>query len=427
MATLCKNCAAPLVFDPATQRVVCRSCGSSFTAEEVESVAKAFAEDKHAVDANEVYGIKDEEDDLSFDEIKEEFIDCYIYTCSSCGGEIIINGTDVSTKCIYCGSATVIFDRISKSKAPEFIMPFQITKEKAVELIQKRFSKGLFIPKAVKHFELSAVHGIYVPYWLVDARHAEATMYSARFKKNRYSYETRYFGRSGHIVVQNLPVDGSQMLSPKITQRLEPFDFSDLKNFDEDYLLGFYSNTSDITNVQLDEIVAKRCHEEFDFEAKKTFGGSDKRIAGTRQMQMINRDVRYAMLPVWFVTYKYRGFSNTVLVNGQTGKVVCGAPWNEKLFWFLTVMLSIVLAALYFCVLKFWLLPGHFGSTRASSSYRSMNDSSQSDLRNFILATIVLLTITLFTTGYRILSKAVKQLRLSQSASLFFFTKKRQE
>ena len=204
MATLCKNCAAPLVFDPATQRVVCRSCGSSFTAEEVESAAKAFSEDKHAVDANEVYGLNGEkEDDLSFDEIKEEFIDCYIYTCSSCGGEIIINGTDTSTQCIYCGSPNVVFDRISKEKAPEFIVPFQITKEKAMELIKERFSKGLFIPKEVKNFEPSAVNGIYIPYWLIDARHAEANMYSARFKKDRYRYETRYFGRSGNIMIQN--------------------------------------------------------------------------------------------------------------------------------------------------------------------------------------------------------------------------------
>lgn len=425
MATLCKNCAAPLVFDPATQRVVCRSCGSSWTAEEVESEAKAYSEDKKAVDAADVYGVMSEEDEILGNDVKEEFIDCYIYTCSSCGGEITINGTEVSTKCIYCGSPSVVFSRISKEKAPEFIMPFQITKEKAVELIREQFSKGLFIPKEVKNFEPNAVHGIYVPYWLVDARHAEANMYSARFKKDRYSYETRYFGRAGSIIVQNLPVDGSQMLSPKITQRLEPFDFSDMKNFDEDYLLGFYSNTSDITNVQLEEIVAKRCHEEFDFEAMKTFGGSSKRLAGTRQLDLIDRDVRYAMLPVWFVTYKYKGFQNTVLVNGQTGKVVCGAPWNEKLFWFLTVMLAIVLSVALIAALRFWIVPGLFADPhpRRYSTY----NSSRRDPRAYIFGIMVVLTIALFTIGYRFLSKAIKQLRLSQSASLFFFAKKRQE
>ena len=234
------------------------------------------------------------------------------------------------------------------------------------------------------------------------------------------------FGRSGNIIVQNLPVDGSQMLSPKITQRLEPFDFSDMKNFDEDYLLGFYSNTSDITNVQLDEIVAKRCHEEFNNEAMKTFGGSGKRLAGTRQLDLIDRDVRYAMLPVWFVTYKYRGFQNTVLVNGQTGKVVCGAPWNEKLFWFFTVMLAIILSVLFIAALRFWIVPAFFSDPyEYSRSYRY--NSSRRDPRTIVLALMVVLTIALFTVGYRFLSKAVKQLRLSQSASLFFFTKKRQE
>ena len=56
MATLCKNCAAPLVFDPLTQKVVCRSCGSSWDAEEVESREKELLREKHAESAVDVYG-----------------------------------------------------------------------------------------------------------------------------------------------------------------------------------------------------------------------------------------------------------------------------------------------------------------------------------------------------------------------------------
>ena len=118
MATLCKNCGSPVVFDPAKQKVVCQTCGASWDADEIESSSKAFTEDQHAVSMDQVYG-----------SAEKEFMDCYIYTCSSCGGEIIINGSEASTKCIYCGSSSVVFDRISKEKSPECILPFSITKE----------------------------------------------------------------------------------------------------------------------------------------------------------------------------------------------------------------------------------------------------------------------------------------------------------
>ena len=90
MATLCKNCGAPVIFDPKTQKVVCTVCGGAWEAEEIEATDKGFEEKNRAVSMNDVYG-----------NTSKEFMDCYIYTCGSCGGEIVINGSEISTKCIY--------------------------------------------------------------------------------------------------------------------------------------------------------------------------------------------------------------------------------------------------------------------------------------------------------------------------------------
>ena len=40
MAATCKNCARPVRFDPATQKVVCDFCGGSFVPEEIEEYGK---------------------------------------------------------------------------------------------------------------------------------------------------------------------------------------------------------------------------------------------------------------------------------------------------------------------------------------------------------------------------------------------------
>ena len=71
MATLCKNCAHALVFDPRTQKLVCNSCGSTFAPEEIESEAKEYRQDLKAETAEQVYGTAE-----------EKYMDCYVYTCA---------------------------------------------------------------------------------------------------------------------------------------------------------------------------------------------------------------------------------------------------------------------------------------------------------------------------------------------------------
>ena len=78
MATLCKNCNHALVFDPAIQKMHCMYCGSAFLAEEVESEAKKFRENERVLTRGEVYGD---------DEVIEDFLEGYVYTCSECGDD----------------------------------------------------------------------------------------------------------------------------------------------------------------------------------------------------------------------------------------------------------------------------------------------------------------------------------------------------
>ena len=412
MATLCKNCATPLVFDPKTQKVVCPACGGAWDAEEVESTEKKFAQDKRAVSVDEVYGVDDS--------LANEYFDCYIYTCGSCGGEIAINGTEVSTQCIYCGSSSVVFDRISKEKSPEFIIPFKITKEEAVDLIKKEFSHGIFIPKEVKAFKPDAVRGIYIPYWIANAFHVEADVISGEVSSGKHRV-TKYWGRSGKMAISNLPVDASVMLSDESSQRLEPFDFSDLKLFDEDYLLGFYSNVSDITNEDLQTTVHKRASEAFHEQVMKPIHASSKQVRYMRASTIIDQDVRYAMLPVWFVTYNFNGRHNTIMVNGQTGKVVCGVPWNEKAFKSAVATLSTILTILLAAFFRFSIVPAIFEAQAHRSSSSSRNNNPI-----MLIFYCIFFGIGIFAVGYTIYKKVTRQLMLTQSNSIFNFMKKRQ-
>ncbi|MBR3057968.1 MAG: hypothetical protein IKG93_08365 [Clostridiales bacterium] len=409
MATLCKNCASPLVFDPLSQKVVCKNCGSAWDAEEVESEEKKYKTEQ-PIAMEDIMGVDDS--------LKNEFFDCYVYTCSSCGGEININGSEVSTKCIYCGSSSVVFSRISKEKAPEFIIPFSVSKEQAVDSIKARFKRGLFIPKEIKDFQPTDVRGIYIPFWLVNAYHVQADVLSSEVQSGKYSH-TNYYKRSGKMAVSNLPVDGSLMLSDESSQRLEPFDISELKLFDEDYLLGFYSNVSDIRVGDLREAVEKRVSEAFREQEFQELPGTNKKTKLSSSRTLIDQDLRYVFMPVWFVTYNYEGKHNTIMVNGQTGKVVCGVPWNEKAFKSLVAGLAAVFAFFTTIFYRYAILPTFISLMRSHS--RNSGKSSGT------LITMVIFGVCgIFGYGVSLYKKVKKQLKLSQADSIFNFVKKRQ-
>ena len=131
--------------------------------------------------------------------------------------------------------------------------------------------------------------------------------------------------------VKNLPIDASKMVSDESTARLEPFSMSLLKPFDEDYLAGFYSNVTDITYSDLRSSALTRAKEYFEDEAIHDCVVENPKIIRSNPSIKLNNDLIYAMLPAWFISFKYKKKHHTILINGDTGKVVCGIPWNKIL------------------------------------------------------------------------------------------------
>ena len=409
MATLCKNCYYPLVFDPDSQKLVCGACGSSFRAEEVEAEAKRFREDLKARSMQSVYGTDE-----------KEYLDCYVYSCSECGGEIIINGSEASTTCVYCGNPNVVFSRIAKQMCPEFVMPFSISREKALDIVHKKLNKGFFIPKEIKNFSADCIRGIYIPYWIVNAEYTDAVVVSGRVKSGKSS-TTRYFGRAGRMNIKNLPLDASTALSDESSSKLEPFDLTKLVPFDEDYLAGFYSNVSDVTYSDVRVAAFARAKEYFNEQAIDSVRASSKKIVSSFPSMNLDNNMVYVMLPAWFITFNYQGKHNTILVNGDTGKVVCGLPWDRKKFYICLAAIGIVATVLLFFVFK-GMLPAFLDMSRTSSRHSSSSDGSGGKLIIYIIAGIV----ALFSSGIAKVKRVLKNIHLTQDKDIFNFTKKRQ-
>ena len=405
MITRCRNCTGPLNFDPKRQMLVCENCGGTFTPGDYGVSEKELLWDTKVESLSDIYGTD-----------APDYMDSYVYICKSCGGEIIINGTEASTKCLYCGNTAVVFSRIAKQKRPGFILPFKLTSDDAVKAVHEQFDKGILIPESIRNFKPDDVRGIYIPYWIVNCKHKGSVVVSGTVSRGKRT-STVYFGRAGKMNLTGLPLDASRMLSDDSSSRLEPYDLNEMTSFDEDYLLGFYSNISDITYWNLKSAASKRADEYFnELVLKSVHDAGSLSIYSESHMTAVNfSNMKYALLPAWFVTYTHNGIHNTVVVNGQTGKVVCGVPWNKKFFFFMMAAAGVLLTGLFFLILRF-LLPYLIDFKSGKSTTSSFE----------FLAAIAAGTIALFSYGIARIKKVIKSIGLTQDVSIFNFAGRRQ-
>ena len=384
MAVVCSNCAGKLIFNPATQRLECATCGSSFRPEDVE--------DKNA-------------------DLQSKYYDTRVYVCSHCGAEVITSDTESSTFCVYCGNPAIVFNRIAKEYRPDGLVPFQVTKEEAVRYIKLRFLRNPIIPKEIKSKCVPEnLRGIYIPYWIVNADYTEADYIKGEVKRGK-STETRYYSRAGEVQFKNIPIDGSNILNDDISRKLEPFYLEDAKDFDEDYLNGFYSNTSDLNYFDLRASTAYRCHKLFEDEVVKTVKARNIKIMDSIYHVDVQDDPIYMMMPVWFFTFKYDNKPYTVLVNGQTGKVVGTMPWQKKKIY--SIAISVFVLTLALCAFLSW------------ASINKLLGMSSFYAQGF--AALFTMSSIFFAKGFTGIRRILKNLKLTQSEAIFKFVRKRQE
>ena len=386
MAVICKSCAGRLIFNPASQKLECKACGNSYRPEDVE----------------DIYASRD-----------SKYYDTRVYTCGHCGAEVITSDTESSTFCVYCGNPAIVFSRISREYKPDGLIPFKITKEEAIGNITKKFLKNPIVPKEIAaKCKPENLRGIYVPYWVINADFSEADYISGEVKRGKQTY-TKYYSRACETRIRNLPIDGSRILSDDTSLKLEPFYLEDSKDFDEDYLNGFYSNTSDLRYYDLRKSAAERCHKLVAEEVVKSIPRNNRnvKIRDSFYWIDIDDDPIYMMMPVWFFTFMYKGKPYTILVNGQTGKVVGTMPWNNSRVWAIAIAIFVLITA--FISYFFIAAPNGW-----------IDDVGQVYI--YAMATLIAFTMVVFTKGLTGLRRIFKNLRLTQSEGIFNYVKKRQ-
>lgn len=335
-----------------------------------------------------------------------EMMEGNIYTCTSCGAELFINGVETATYCAYCGQPTVVFSRVSEELRPERIIPFSIQKEQAVAVIRDKLSHGFFVPKAIRNFEVERVRGIYIPYFLFDAHYYDYQKLRGVVKYEGSS-RNESFIREAECEFRNLTCDASKMLNDETSQRLEPYDLNGLRPFEIGYLSGFYADRYDMNERTLKNVVRVRCKELFDNEMKMDTMAENVRILSS-QPKFELKKAQYVLLPAWFMTFRYKNEPYTILVNGQTAKVVGAVPFAKDKLAAVFVAIAVV-ATLLFSFLGMILFNQYV------------------DMDGRLLVMAVMGIITVYSTGIASFASVMKNIKLTKAKKTASFVKERQD
>lgn len=307
----CPNCAANIFFNEKIGKLVCGACGGLY---EPETLAPSGRfENRDISEAGEE------------EENKQEFI------CDSCGAALVTDYNTAATFCGFCGSPTLIKKRLSKSFRPDLIIPFKVSKEEAIENFRAWAKTNKGIPKEfVSDATLSKITGYYVPFWLIDADCHAAVGGSGKIVEKGV-VANFFIDRDVKFQVRKVPFDGCKKISNLLMEAIEPFDYSELRPYNDMYLPGFYAQRYDQSALDMLDIIKIR----IDMYA----AGAVKHFT-TREYQEVdvsstgsyadNFSQLYALLPVWFLNVKYKGINYGIAVNGQTGEASGNLPIKKS-------------------------------------------------------------------------------------------------
>lgn len=208
----CPNCDGELIFDPASGAYKCEYCGSKFTQEELDAMKPAEEQEKPAssMDGSQA----SENTDVTQEEKKTEE-EAVIYTCPSCGAQIVTDATTAATFCYYCHNPVVLSGRLSGNYMPNKVIPFAIDRKEAEKRFMEYVGRKKFVPKAFfNKKQIDKLSGVYFPFWIYDTRmngnlSAEATRVRVWRSGDEEYTETKFYEveRGGDVSLSNLELN----------------------------------------------------------------------------------------------------------------------------------------------------------------------------------------------------------------------------
>ncbi len=318
----CNSCGGNIVFNPMAQKLFCEHCSTEHS---------TLNEKEKTRISNENYNN---------------------YDCLSCGAKLVAGKTTIATQCAFCDSNVVLSDKSNMYTEPEYVLPFLINKEKAMELFREFCKKEKLTPREItKQSKISRMQGVYVPAWFFSANADITLQYECSTDEIKVVSAKRiasFFDvvMRGLVSFSKIPVNASSYVNSRFIESIEPFECNELAKFDNKYIMGFFADYSDVSDDKCLQTAQNRIVESVSAVCKKMMKGYAK-------INLKNSDVEYndfekinVLIPVWFLNIQYKKKKYCFTINGQTGKIAGVLPMSNIARKIIYILMSTLIAVI---------------------------------------------------------------------------------
>ena len=353
----CPCCDGAIEFDSTLQKMKCPYCDAEFEMDALQAYQN---------DLNETPQENMSWDTAAGSEWTEgETEGLRVYTCNTCGGEIVADETTGASECPFCGNPVIMTGQFAGALKPDLVIPFKVDKKAAIAALQNHYKGKLLLPKVFKdQNHIKEVKGLYVPVWLFDTDADALVRYKATrtrtWSDSQYRYtETSHYSvtRGGGIGFENVPVDGSTKMDDTLMESIEPFNIGDAVDFQTAYLSGYLADKYDVDAEASIGRANERIKSSTEDAFASTVQGYTSVVPVSSTINLQNGRARYALYPVWILNTQWNGQKFTFGINGQTGKIAGDLPMDKGKFWTWLLGIAGAATAVSFALsYLFWLL-----------------------------------------------------------------------
>lgn len=345
----CDSCGADLRFDPTGQQLACDHCGNTQTLEGASHHLRPIRElDLRAALNAELPSAEIEETRVS--------------KCTNCAAEVEFDADVHAAECPFCATPVVTDTGSHRHIKPRGVLPFAFDERVAKESMNDWLGRLWFAPGGLQDYARKGrkMQGIYVPYWTFDAD----TQSRYIGERGTVYYETRMVQRDGRRVQQRVQkvrwrrasgrvarffddvlVLASRSLPKRFTDRLKPWDLSDLTPYAPEFLAGFRAEGYTVELAEGFDEARDYMDRVIERDVRFDIGGDRQRVHDI-QTDVGGVTFKHVLLPVWMAAYKYRGKTYRFVINGQSGQVQGERPYSIWKIAFAVLCIALIAAAL---------------------------------------------------------------------------------
>ncbi len=311
----CPGCGHHLEYDVKSKKMICEYCKKEYVIEE-----------------------------LSLKDIDTRNIESY--HCPNCGADILCTNQDITSNCVYCDSPVILGDRISGEFQPDYIIPFEHTKEEIIGAFSQSSFRKLFpVTQYFKKENIISLEGMYIPYWLVSSE-VSVFLNGAIPKDDNMLC---FFERRGTMSFDKVPAVAKTTLKKEDLATLEPFNYSNLKPFLYPYLSGFYAEKYDTSETSTYEQEMKdRMEKVALYKISRAGKNRYEKNISHKKIKIFCSKFDYALVPIWILKVRYKGKVYTNYMNDQNFHLAGNIPTLTKKKKMIKVIIFIIFILFFF-------------------------------------------------------------------------------